>query len=109
MILFAIGRCTKCAGLQTAKTHNAGGNNRDQSGTSGAGRVYSSKTGDYRRSFLPLNLSTARQLLAEVRGIAPSEITPGFSLRVFLILAGHLGDKSTAPLIEVFVESLWLV
>ena len=73
------------------------------------GGVYSSKTGDYRRSFLPLNLSTARQLLAEVRGIAPSEITPGFSLRVFLILAGHLGDKSTAPLIEVFVESLWLV
>jgi hypothetical protein len=106
MILFAIGRCTKCAGLQTAKIHNAGGNNRDQSGTSGAGRVYFVQN---RRSFLPLNLSTARQLLAEVLVIAPSEIKPGFSLRVFLILAGHLGDKSKAPLIEVFVESLWLV
>jgi hypothetical protein len=69
------------------------------------GRFISSKTGDHSW----LNLSTARQLLAEVRVIAPSEITPGFSLRVFVILAGHLGDKSTAPLIEVFVESLWLV
>jgi len=41
-------------------------------------------------------------------GNSPSDIT---RVRVCLIFAGHLGviDKSKAPLIEVLLESLWLV
>src|ERR1700730_1915786 len=53
----------------------------------------------------PLNRTTTP---GEGPGNSPSEITPGFSFRVFLIPAGHLGDKSRSPLIEVFVESFGL-
>ena len=80
MILFAIGRCTKCAGLQTAKIYNAGRNNRAHSGTSGAGRVHFVQN---RGSFLPLNLSTARQLLAEVRVIALARSRPASVFEFF--------------------------